>query len=157
MGVRWFGWLLFLKTFPERREMRWKDRRARVGWLVILISAFACTGPVRPSDLSGIEPFVPLAGYRDLWTQVEGCSDSTGDFDRVRWYVTTETRAFEYRGQQLGGYWFPSHEIVLGSGFIRDEKTIRHEMLHDILNSAAHQREYFVTRCGSLIAAATAS
>ncbi len=100
----------------------------------------------------GARPHTPEAKYVQWWEQVEACSERSAPFDRVTWFVVPGARSFPYRGRTVQAYWLSyRHQIILGERSIDDERLVRHEMLHDILDTGDHPREYFANRCGRLI------
>lgn len=102
-------------------------------------------------DIEGAVAYAPPDTFRHYWAEVEACSGLRGDFDRVRWHTVGDRHHFRIDDVQYGGYWFPSHDILLAGRRVNDQRTIRHEMLHDLLGHSWHPPEFFVTRCGEVV------
>ncbi len=101
----------------------------------------------------GAEQFVPLTAYQTAWQSVERCSGKTGDFTRIRWYVVpAEGFSCENAAQWCVGLWHAPHDIYLTEAVAVDSATsflaVRHEMLHDLLQTGAHTSEF--RACGVL-------
>lgn len=93
-----------------------------------LLALQGCTPS--PFDVNaGTVRMVPLSQYHGWWAEVEDCSDTTGDFDRVDWY---RTRSFT-AGPDIVGQWSPPHTITIRLGYEYDETVVKHEILHDLL------------------------
>ena len=101
--------------------------------------------------VAGSVPFTAPEIYADWWRETEVCSGRTGDLDRIHWYVVPNTISFDFRGTSYNGYWWDTHDIVLGSVWLDRPEVVRHEMLHDLLNSGEHPAEFFKERCGALV------
>jgi hypothetical protein len=100
----------------------------------------------------GARAHTPEAKYVQWWEQVEACSGRSARFDRVNWFVVPGAQSFAYRGRTVEAYWLSyRHQIILGESSVDDGRLVRHEMLHDILDTGDHPREYFATRCGRLV------
>lgn len=90
----------------------------------------------------------PLPPYRTWWSLVEDCSQLTGDFSDVRWYVSDGVT--EGGKRFSGAFVTDGNRIVLAAGHETDGGTVRHEMLHALVGKGGHPQEYFVDRCGPL-------
>ena len=76
-------------------------------------------------------PGEPLPVYAEWWAATVACSGRTGDMSRIVWFTAYTIRS----GENLGrGLWREPHEIVIVRHYVDDERTVRHEMLHDLLN-----------------------
>jgi len=78
----------------------------------------------------GKTPFSPPIVYADWWSATETCSGETGRLDAITWYLAD---GIVGDGAVARGRWSEPHEIVIVRGYEDDEKTVRHEMLHDLL------------------------
>lgn len=86
----------------------------------------------------------PLEEYAAWWSVTEACSGESGDFGRVRWYTAV---AINYDGGFARGVWLPPHDVVVLSGYEAHEPTVRHEMLHDLLDGDSDHADSAWTRC----------
>lgn len=102
------------------------------------------------SDLTWRE-IEPTPTYVLWWSELETCVGASGDFSQLRFAEVlaplTESRqqfpCFTDR-RLCSGVWEPPHDIYLASGMIGDERTVKHEMLHALLQSPEHGRPFFV-------------
>lgn len=126
--------------------------------LIVVTAAGAmlrCIVPSEPPLPRGAVAMQPLRPYAFWWEMTERCSGRSGDFDRVQWYVMPNATAFEIRGREYNGYWFPQDggSIVLAEGSTHAGPLVRHEMLHALLGGpAGHNRQYFVDGCQGVVA-----
>lgn len=91
---------------------------------------------------------VPIQ-YATWWRMTEGCSGVRGDLSTVKWYTMSEPLIVD--GQSYAAYWWrDDNRIVLSLDQAFNGRTVRHEMLHALMQSGAHPTEYFVTRCGAI-------
>ena len=78
----------------------------------------------------------PSNAYWSWWQQTEQCSGITGDMNRIQWFVVPSY--FQSPKGETGGYWEPAHTIYLAGMFTDDSIMVRHEMLHDLLQTGDH-------------------
>jgi hypothetical protein len=127
----------------------------RVGAVVLALALLSgCHDTVVAPEVLVPEgvPMIPPTIYQSWWAEVAACAGRTGDVARVRWFEVPNTDFFIYRGVAYDGYWWEYHHTIFLAGNLRlDSFTVRHEMLHDLLNTGDHPSEYFGTRCGSLV------
>jgi len=116
-------------------------------WLLLLPLLAACDAFTAPADA---RPYIPPPEFTGLWQRVEQCSGHSGDFARVRWYVTDGP--LELDGTAKAGVWEKPHSIYMLESYIvdayRDYVAVRHEMIHDLTQSGAHGHEF--TDCDAL-------
>ena len=90
------------------------------------------------AGVTGRRPFDPPATYQPWWSATETCSGRTGRFDRVTWYLADGITG---DGKLAFARWSEPHEIVIVHGYEDDERIVRHEMLHDLLEGdRLHER-----------------
>lgn len=113
-------------------------------YLVALLLV-ACDSPVMVKE----QPFDPPPLYREWYTKLEACSGINGDFDAIRFF---SAESIMEGGKHRYGYWTPRHKITL-----QDNMTepvfgwlIKHEMMHDLIQSGSHPPKYFNGVCGNL-------
>lgn len=110
--------------------------------LALVLALAACAIPAPKLDVMFPEPEQFKAMYSDL----EKCSGIQGDYGGIAWYTTTSNY---HRGNHFDAYWQPGG-IVVNQKKLADRELVLHEMMHDILKTAAHPKEYFHGRCGDL-------
>jgi hypothetical protein len=93
------------------------------------------------------EPFSPPPVYATWWASTEACAGRTGRFELITWYLASSITGDRAVAR---GRWSPPHEIVIVRGFEDDERTVRHEMLHDLLRGDAEHRSPEWSACGLL-------
>ena len=91
------------------------------------------------------EPLEPLPVYTEWWAENESCSGRTADMGRIAWYTATSIVGDEIVAR---GVWTPPHEIILVRGYEDEEITVRHEMLHDLLDGDPEHTSPLWTSCG---------
>jgi hypothetical protein len=121
--------------------------------LLLALVVGACADSLTAPDLvSGAVRWSEQPNYATWWHQVEACSGQQGSISRISWYWTPDHPYFTYQGESYDGYWFRyQHQIILGRDYVQDSTVVRHEMLHDLLDTGDHPPEFFVDRCGSLL------
>jgi hypothetical protein len=124
-------------------------RRAMIA-LIFASGSWSCdsiTGPSFPADQ--IIATEPLPIFREWWKLVEACAGRTGDFTTIHWY-TTRGSPLVLDGQQYNGYWFgDGNRIVIAN--LHDGQTVRHEMLHAILQRGDHPLDAFAGTCDGVV------
>lgn len=87
--------------------------------------------------------------YRELWDRVETCSGLSGKMSRVQWFVVPGYE-IECNGLSCSGLWVSPHKIYLSESIVhdslRDYSTVRHEILHDLLQRPGHPAQF--EKCG---------
>ncbi|MDH3223200.1 MAG: hypothetical protein OEO23_05750 [Gemmatimonadota bacterium] len=111
------------------------NRSRRVGRSPLrrsLLLAGALLGCEFPAALekTGVEPYDPLPEYVDFWSRTEACSGLSGEVGLIEWFRATSITS---KGQISRGLWEPPHKITVLRGLEADERTVRHEMLHDLI------------------------
>jgi hypothetical protein len=90
------------------------------------------------SEVTGLQSFDPPPIYREWWAATESCSGRRAPFERVNWFLVTN---MSLDGRPGLGRWQSPHEIAITRGYENDQKLVRHEILHDLLNGDhAHGR-----------------
>jgi hypothetical protein len=128
--------------------------RLRICTLLVALAAAITSGcdafsPTK--EIAGAIAIPPQPDFAQWWTDVENCSGITGDVARVSWYVVPDVETFHYRDGDYFGYWWSSHDIVIAGAHLSDSMVVRHEMLHDLLNTADHPTEYFLYKCSGVV------
>jgi len=121
----------------------------------LLFAALACGGDttIAPLPDRAVPQGAP-AIYETWWHEVELCSGKTGDFSAVSWYYVPGPSTFgSGSGADLVGVWLPSRNAIILAEFAREDSlVVTHEELHAILRRTDHPAEYFVQKCGNLVA-----
>ena len=120
--------------------------------ILVGVATDACEVATAPPGASSLAP--PPA-FAEWWAEVEQCSGRTGAFERVAWYVAPCTMGQDgfpcdvTPNGLCAGEWRAPHTIVLGGpnrffpdGYVDDEWTVKHEMLHDLLGTPEHPVEF---------------
>ena len=118
--------------------------------LVVMLS---CESPTEPLPAGAVK-LVPPPIYRTWWNQVEACAGRNSDFEAVSWYQVPGSTVFRAGSTpNLDGYWQPYHSSITLAGLkLNDSLLVRHEELHAILHRVDHPAEFFVQKCGPLVA-----
>jgi hypothetical protein len=124
---------------------------ARVAIALCGAAAIGCEVPTAPEGAA----LAPPAVFAEWWQEVEQCSGVTGDLSRISWYVVPcedGEAGFKCDVTPNGlcaGEWRSPHVIELAGpnrifrqGYLDDEWTVKHEMLHDLLGRADHARAF---------------
>jgi hypothetical protein len=137
---------------------RGRMRRSRAALLHRTLSPLsaaailACGEIADPQLPSGAVPMDPPSVYSMWWRLTEACSGVNGDFDSVRWFQLTDVPQFAVRDTLYQSYWWANgNRIVIVGAKRLTGQLVRHEMLH-ALTGPHHQREYFVDKCGGVVA-----
>lgn len=135
-----------------------ESKFVRRGAALLLAGTLGCTSIVDvPLDPRAV-PLQPLPVYARWWSMVESCSGLQGSLGAVTWYQVPNSETVDYGGDEVSGYWASADSrIVLAGGATLSGLVVRHEMLHALLrNVKGHPREYFLERCGGIVACASA-
>ena len=123
---------------------------------VFLLAAIlvACDHPVEPweeIDLSHAVRVVPSAQYITWWNELEACSGRSGDIHAASFYVLPDDSVVRVGNESYWGYWIEAGDrIVLAGPWASNEKLVKHEEMHALLQSALHPPAYFNGPCGDL-------
>lgn len=126
---------------------RWAagSRRARRTVLAALAAPAiltACEG--YSLSVANREPMQPLPVYAEWWSATQTCSSLTADLERIEWFTATSIVGDDAVAR---GVWTPPHRIILVKGFEESETTVRHEMLHDLLDGDPDHTSPHWTSC----------
>jgi hypothetical protein len=123
-------------------------RRLRV---LALATVAGCADPTALRLPADAEPMARPIQYATWWRMVEACSGRSGDLGHVQWYVMPYGR-LEIGGVEYDGYWFgEGNRVILLWSKMNHGPTVRHEMLHALLGTGRHPREYFNDRCAAVV------
>jgi hypothetical protein len=123
---------------------------------VFLVTALVvgCHHPLEPweeIDLSNALKVEPSAQYIVWWNQLEACSGLSGDVHAVAFYVVPNDSTIQVGSESYWGYWIKNgNKVVLAGAWADNEKLVKHEEMHALLQSALHPPAYFNGPCGDL-------
>jgi hypothetical protein len=109
------------------------------------VTSVTVVGPVLLFNLTGLRT---SDTFRRWWAETEECTGISRSFEEVHWYkasVLINVRT----GNAFWGLYFSEYaEIVLEDGQSPDrlENTVKHEILHHLINDTNHTEAVF-TRC----------
>ena len=107
----------------------------------------ACEGVFEPLFPPAAVAFTPPPRYRIWWDVVESCSGRKASYDAVGWFRVPGYH-LAVKGEPAAGVWFASsNRIAVADGWRHEGSLVRHEMLHAILGTGSHPREYFQGAC----------
>jgi len=94
-------------------------------------------------------PFDAPALYREWWSQVESCARRTGAFDRVDWQQVADDPdgTFPCGRRRCSGAWKAPHTIYVAESHMWSQPLVKHEMVHDLIQSPNHLDQAFYS-CG---------
>ena len=121
----------------------------------LAIIGAGCGSATDPLPLpTGAVPMGAPPIYETWWHEVEQCSGKTGDFAAIAWYYVPGPAGFGVgSGADLVGIWQPEHHSITLAEYAREDSlVVTHEELHAILHRTDHPAEYFVQKCGNLVA-----
>ncbi len=126
---------------------------ARMALALAGVAAIGCEVPTRPN---GTRLAATPAVFAVWWQEVERCAGVSGDLDRISWYVVpcepgeTGFRCEATPEGLCAGEWRKPHTIelagpnrILPEGYVSDEWTVKHEMLHDLLGTPEHTTQFW--------------
>ena len=113
-----------------------------------------CRQPLEPweeIDLSKAVKIEPSAQYIAWWNELEVCSGLSGDVHKVAFYVDPSDSTIQVGSESYWGYWIENgNRIVLAGPWAENEKLVKHEEMHALLQSPLHPPAYFNGLCGDL-------
>lgn len=111
--------------------------------LVLLLSLSTGNECAITSPIYG-QQFSPPSVYEQYWREIKECSGLQGDYSRLEWYRTEDGSM----GKGIMGRWDYQHRITLTEFVVTREVavSIKHEMLHDLLQSGEHPAVFYT--CG---------
>lgn len=132
-------------------------RATRTGVAMVALLTFplgldGCDRIVDPKLPDDAELFTPPPVYSTWWQMTEACSAQTGSLDAVTWYRTDREVHDARTGEVVAGYWTAgSNRIVLNGAVLMSGGTVRHEMLHALLQKGGHPRDQFLGKCAGTV------
>ena len=122
--------------------------------LVVAALAWGCDlTPPLPSGAMRL-PLPP--NYATWWSMVEECSGRVRPISEVDWYFVPGDGFNTSGGLDVDGlYRNGPDDVILAQKYLNAGPTVRHEMLHAVLDSRSgtvHDGEYFMGRCRGVVA-----
>lgn len=131
----------------------------RSGLLLVLFLAIGgCAAMTNPDSIPADGRLLAVpASFATLWHETEACSGIVADMDRVTWFAAP---TLTVGGQKAAGYTnWRAHYISLADPLVAlveqgdtiAAKSVRHEILHDLIRQSGHPVEFFIERCGTAV------
>lgn len=119
-----------------------------------LAVALACSESVTsPVVVDGLRSIEPRAEWREVYGEVESCTEREGSFDRVEWFRASSIDDTIEGGDPAGAWLGPDrphgiaiHRTRLARGGERLLATVRHESIHEVLQRGSHEGQVWC-RC----------
>jgi hypothetical protein len=99
---------------------------------ILVVALLACQSTLAPKT------------YREWYAEIESCSGLQGNFNAINWKIADNLGGYY-------GYWTPPHTIQLVPDAVGNEHKVKHEEMHDLLQSGLHPAAYFQGKCGNLL------
>jgi hypothetical protein len=98
--------------------------------------------------IDGAVLFIPPPRYQTLWQELLTCSGLSGSLGEITWF---KADAVVVGGTTYVGFWWERwNRIVLRADMVDNDRLVKHEMMHALLQDGAHPAQYFNGACGSL-------
>jgi hypothetical protein len=118
---------------------------------LLFVGCHDSLAPWQEIDLSKAVKIEPSTQYIGWWNELEACSGLSGDVHSVAFYVEPNASTIQVGSENYWGYWIKSgNRIVLAGTWATNEKLVKHEEMHALLQSPLHPPAYFNGPCGDL-------
>lgn len=112
--------------------------------LIAMAALVACTGPW---EVENEVPVVPPAEYAVWFSEVEACMGAAGGavdgrFEDIRWHAALDIYHGE-NGTKAWGLWTEPHKITIRRDKLGSHQVVKHEIIHDLLQSGLHDERFF--------------
>jgi len=118
----------------------------RILALVLALCACQVDALFRPARYQLV---APPAVYATWWAETSECVGIRADFARVGWGVMEDDSLGAFWADDIGpriqkrhiltyGLWVEPHLILLSRSQVQNEWVVRHEMIHDLIQSPEH-------------------
>ncbi|MBC8089779.1 MAG: hypothetical protein H7Z40_21155 [Phycisphaerae bacterium] len=127
------------------------SRRTKLGSIVRLgfccLLAACVVGPHLGAP--NLEGFNPPSQYQFWWSTVEECAGRSGNFRAVQFFRSRDD-SLVVAGKKFDGYWWSAGNRI---ALLKPDycPTVRHEMLHAILQRGDHPSEFFAEQCAGIV------
>src|SRR5512143_1658438 len=117
-----------------------------------LILLAGCRNLVDPPLPGGAQRYSPPAVYATWWAMTEHCAGIFASMNRILWFDVPGVSTLPSDIPEVQGYWSAaSNRIVFAGNAAMTGSTVRHEMLHALLQRGTHPRNAFLDRCGGVV------
>lgn len=117
-----------------------------------VIGLCTCRSLVDPALPPDTQAFSAPVVYARWWAMTEACSGRHGSIESVSWFAVPGPVKNPTNGQDVNGYWSKaSNQIVLSEDHKLNGGTVRHEMLHALVQNVGHSRAEFLGGCAGLV------
>ncbi len=87
-------------------------------------------------EFKNLQQFSPPESYAMWFREAQTCSGLSRSYEAIFWQVADEIRGSD--GGYAAGLWTPPDTITLHRSFINRRSTLKHEMLHYLLQEPKH-------------------
>lgn len=102
-------------------------------WVTLILGAAACeVNPFAP--VGNVERFTPPPEYRTWYAEMEACTGRRGNYDAVVWWLV-DSLTTPVGWHNIAATWTAPHTVRIRRGYKGNDWVVRHEMLHDILQT----------------------
>ncbi len=117
--------------------MKTRNLRLAASLAAVVLSCAGCR-----YEPDGAAPLEVPAVYRQWWADLELCAQRSANFERIRfWKVKGET--FPCPNGPCAGRWQSPHHVYIAERWLENPSLVKHEMLHDLLNTGEHPPAVF--------------
>ncbi len=128
------------------------DFRNCVGYATLILLFASCVESATTAPPVGADRYYPPPIYARWWSTVESCSGISGSLPDISFYVLQGATSIPSVGEFAGGYWqAQGNQIVLIGETQMSGPLVRHEMLHALLRTKGHSRQFFLRRCAGVV------
>jgi hypothetical protein len=118
---------------------------------LLLLACRETLAPWDEVDLSYAVKVEATADYVRWWNELEACSGLSRDIRSVQFYVIPNSDSVSVGSESYWGYWIrDGNKIVLAGNWATNEKLVKHEEMHALLQDGSQPTTYFNGLCGDL-------
>lgn len=100
---------------------------------LVLLAAAGCGDAFGPFAVVGPQEIEPRTVWFEWYQDLEQCTQVDGRFTNITWFRAEEIVNRQTQ-ESRAGLWRAPHDIYLRKGRQASERTVRHEMVHDLLS-----------------------
>ena len=129
-------WTQVARVRQRRRQNNMKALK-----LLVLFVLVGCTFYfAAPEDATRFEP---PAIYREWYDLTAACVGIAGRFEDLEWYVLAEAWLSGDGSRTIDGQWFKPHSVYVSVTHQYDQRLIRGEMIHDLIQGGGDHPPIF--------------
>jgi hypothetical protein len=138
---------------PELVDFKMKKRHgAFLSAVCCLVALSACGQLVDPPLPSEAQRYAAPGVYARWWAMTEACSALSAPLASIVWYDAPKVDNPAAASEPITGYWsMASNRIVIREDAVLEGGVVRHEMLHALLKSGGHPRQFFLGKCAGVV------